>query len=128
MSSHILSILETTLQCDKLVRCTHFALLQRVDNLFQEMLNQGVIQPFQSPWGSPIVLVKKKDGTTRFCVDYRKFNSFTRKDVFLLPQIDDMLDLLSQSMYLTTLDLASEYWQVGGATREQRLLAYTSST
>ena len=80
-----------------------------MDDLVQEMLNQGVIQPSQSPWASLIVLVKKRDGDTRFCVDYRKLNNCTRKDVFPLPRIDDTLDLLSQSAYFTTLDLASGY-------------------
>lgn len=89
------------------VRRTPFALHQRVDDLVQEMFNQGVIQPSQSSWASPIVLVKKRDGDTRFCVDYRKLNNCTRKDVFPLPRIDDTLDLLSQSAYFTTLDLAS---------------------
>ena len=74
------------------VRRTPFALCQRVDDLVQEMLNQGVIQPSQSPWASPIELVKKRDGDTRFCVDYRKLNSCTRKDLFPLPRIDNTLD------------------------------------
>ena len=96
------------------LRRTPFALLQHVDETVQEMLDQGVIQPSQSPWASPIVLVKNKNGTTRFCVDYRRLNSITRKDVFPLPRIDDTLDF-------TTLDLASGYWQVkmGGESREK---------
>ena len=76
------------------VRHTH----QQVDNLVQEMLNQGITRPSQSPWASTI-LVKKNDGTTRFCVDYRKLNSLTRKDVLPLTRIDNTLDFLSQSVY-----------------------------
>ncbi len=60
----------------------------------QKMLDRGVIEPCQSSWASPVVLVTKKDGTTRFCVDYRKLNDATRKDAYPLPQIDDTLDAL----------------------------------
>ena len=94
------------------VRRTPFALRDMVDKLVQEMSDRDVIRPSQSPWASPIVLVKKKDNTLRFCVDYRRLNSITKLDVFPLPRIDDTLDLLSQTKYFTTLDLASGYWQV----------------
>ena len=74
-----------------------FALRSKVDNMTEEMLEQGIIQPSQSPWASPIVLVVKKDGTTRFCVDYRRLNSITKLDVFPHPRVDDSLDLLAKS-------------------------------
>ena len=89
-----------------------FALREKVDEMVQDMLEQGVIQHSQSPWSSPIVLVAKRDGTTRFCVDYRKLNSVTKMDVFPLPRIDDSIDILSHSRYFSTLDLRSGYWQV----------------
>ena len=94
------------------VRRTPFALRNKVDEMVQEMLAQDVIQPSQSPWASPVVLVKKKDGGMRFCIDYRRLNQVTKLDVFPLPRIDDTLDLLSGAKYFTTLDLASGYWQV----------------
>ena len=78
----------------------------------QKMLEQGVIQHSTSPWSSPVVMVRKKDGAWRFCVDYRKVNAATRQDAYPLPRIDATLDSLSGSVYFTTLDLASGYWQV----------------
>ena len=62
-----------------------FALRSKVDDMTEEMLEQGIIRPSQSPRASPIVLVAKKDGTTRFCVDYRKLNAVTKLDAFPLP-------------------------------------------
>ncbi len=76
------------------------------------MLDRGVIKPCQSSWASPVVLVTKKDGTTRLCVDYRKLNDVSKKDTYPFPRIDDALDALHGSMYFSTLDLYSGYWQV----------------
>jgi transposase InsO family protein len=84
------------------------------------MLEKGVIEPGYSPWASPIVLVRKKDGTLRFCVDYRKLNEVTVFDCYPLPRIDETLDHLSGAQWFTTLDLLSGYWQVG-LTPEARL-------
>ena len=80
--------------------------------MVKEMLDQGVVAPSKSPWASLAVLVAKKDGSTRFCVEYCCLNSVTKTDVFLLPRVDNSLDQLSNSQYFTTLDLAAGYWQV----------------
>ena len=94
------------------VRCVPPAKKQEVSQLLKDMLKKDVIQPSCSPRAAPIVLVQKKDGSTRFCVDYRKLNSVTRKDAYPLPQITDTLDSLHGSRWFSTLDLASGYWQV----------------
>lgn len=77
-----------------------------------DMLNRGIIQPSVSPWSSPIILVKKKDGTDRFVVDFRRLNSVTRKDSYPLPRIDDALDALNGTKFFSCMDLMSGYWQV----------------
>jgi len=65
---------------------------EEAERVVQEMHEQGVIEPSASPWASPIVLVGKKDGSTRFCVDYRKLNHVTHKDSYPLPRIDDTIE------------------------------------
>ena len=85
---------------------------EEASNQIREMLKKDIIESSNGPWSSPIVLVKKKDSTYRFCVDYRELNAVTVKDAYPLPRIDSMLDSLSGSSLYSTLDLATEYWQV----------------
>jgi len=94
--------------------------------LIAEMRELGLVQPSSSAWASPVVLVPKKDGSTHFCVDYRRLNHVTKKDVYPLPRIDDILDTLGKAKYFTTLDLASGYWQVEMDPVSQAKTAFTT--
>ena len=99
---------------------------KELKELLTDMEEKDVIRPSSSPWASPIVLVKKRDGTRRFCVDYRKLNAVTRKDTYPIPQIDDTLDTLSGAAWFSTLDMVSGYWQVevGEEDRGKKHLLY----
>ncbi|UYV72451.1 hypothetical protein LAZ67_9003197 [Cordylochernes scorpioides] len=77
-----------------------------------KMMDIGVVQPSESPWASPVVLVRKRDGSVRFCVDYRGLNKVTKKDVYPLPRVDDALDCLKGAKIYSTMDLKSGYWQI----------------
>ena len=83
-----------------------------IDNHVQQMLDQGIIRPSVSPWAAPVVLVRKKDGTERFCVDYRQLNKVTQRDSHPIPHVEDTLDCLHGTSYFSCLDLRSGYWQV----------------
>ena len=85
------------------------ALKQTVHTEVQKMLEHDIIRHSASPWASPVVMVRKKDGSWRFCIDYRKLNSVTHRDAYPLPRIDATLDSLAGCRYFTTLDLASGY-------------------
>jgi hypothetical protein len=80
--------------------------------MLEDMRRRRVIEESDSPWSSPVVLVWKKNGDLRFCVDYRKLNDVTKKDCFPLPRIDNALDTLAGAKWFSTLDLKSAYWQV----------------
>eukprot|EP00731_Ephydatia_muelleri_P005922 Em0003g170a len=82
-----------------------------VKDMIDGMLKQGIIEPSEGAWASPIVLARKKDGSFRFCVDFRCVNDVTKKDVHPLPRIDDALDSLAGAKWFSTLDLACGYWQ-----------------
>ena len=88
------------------------AQLPVIDEHVEQMLQQGIVEPCASPWSSNVVLVRRKDGKYRFCVDYRQLNSITYQDVYPLPRIENCLDALDGASWFSTLDLRSGYWQV----------------
>ena len=91
----------------------------------QEMLDISAIHQLQSPRASAVVLVQKKDGGLRFCIDLRKLNNWTVKDAYLLPWIDKTLDSLQGSQWFSFLDLKSGYWQVEMDEESKPLTAFT---
>ena len=101
--------------------------LAKEQTCVREMLEGGQIEPSGSPWASPIVLVTKKDGSTRFCIDYRRLNALTTKDAYPLPRIDDSLRLLGNQQWFSTMDLASGYWQVAMSPEAKRKAAFVTN-
>jgi transposase InsO family protein len=91
-----------------------------------EMLSLGVIQPSQSSWGSPLILVKKPDGSWRPCVDYRRVNLVSKGDAYPLPRLDDLVDRLGGAKFISTLDANKGYWQVRLTDRAREISAFVT--
>ena len=94
----------------------------------QQMLSSGVIHPSNSPWVSLVFMVKKKDGSLWFCVDFRQLNAATIKDAHPIPRIDDLLDALHSALWFSTLDLKSGYWQFPIQEQEKEKTAFRTSS
>jgi len=85
---------------------------QHIDDHVSRMLQAGVLRPSNSPWSSNVCLVKKKNGTLRFAIDYRRINGITTSSSYPMPRVDSCIDSLGKSSWFTTLDLRSAFWQV----------------
>jgi len=101
-----------------------FAAREAEDAILDEMLQTGVIEPSNSPWSSPVCMVKKKDDTYRFCIDYCRLNDVTKKDAFPVLDVKDALDSLRGAKYFATIDLLSGYWQLGMTDRAKERSAF----
>ena len=100
------------------------ALYNEVRDHLDTMKRAGVIRESYSPYSSPIVLVRKKDGSLRFCVDFRKLNSKTIRDSYALPRIDETLQVLQGAKWFSSLDLRSGYWQIDVAEKDKHKTAF----
>ena len=85
---------------------------KEVDKQIKEMIENDIIRPSISPWNAPVMLVKKKDQSLRFVLDFRALNDVTKKDTYPLPLIQDLIDRMGGSVYWTKLDAASAYWSM----------------
>ena len=86
--------------------------LRELKAQLQELLSKGFIRPSASPWGAPVLFVKKKDGSFRMCIDYRQLNKVTIKNKYPLPRIDDLFDQLQGACVFSKIDLRSGYYQL----------------
>ena len=100
-------------------------MLGEVRDHVQQILAAGVIQYTHSPWSSNVVLVRKRDGSLRMCIDYRQLNQRTIRDAYALPRIDDILDSLAGNRFFTALDMKSGYQQIGIFDEHKERTAFT---
>ena len=86
--------------------------LKELKEQLQEVVDKGFIRPSTSPWGAPVLFVRKKDGSLRLCIDYRQLNKVTTKNKYPLPRIDDLFDQLAGASCFSKIDLRSGYHQL----------------
>jgi hypothetical protein len=95
----------------KALRRHPLAYLPVIDEHVDRMLEAGVIEPAVSPWASNVVLIRKKNNSLRFCIDFRRLNAMTTKNSYPLPRVEDCLRSVGNAQFLSNLDLRSGYWQ-----------------
>ncbi|XP_041945156.1 uncharacterized protein LOC121707019 [Alosa sapidissima] len=120
---HSIPLKDTTPVRQRMYRIPE-CLLPLLKEEVEEMLSLGVIERSYSEWSNPVVLVPKKDGTIRFCIDFRKVNSQSHFDAYPMPRLEDLIERLGKASFITTLDLCKGYWQVPLAKQDRPYTAF----
>ena len=123
-AEHVIELLDTEAFKERFRRIAPL-LVEEVREHIQEMLDGGAICPSQSPWCNALVLVRKKDGGLRFCIDFRWLNSWTKKDAYPLPQMQETMESMVGAHFFSTMDLKSGFWQVKMSKDSQQYTAFT---
>ena len=123
-AEHVIELLDTEPFKERFRRIAP-PLVEEVREHIQEMLDGGVIRPSQSPWCNAVVLMRKKDGGLRFCIDFRQLNSQTKKDAYPLPRMQETMESMVGARFFSTMDLKSGFWQVKMAKDSQQYTAFT---
>ena len=124
MAEHVIELLDTE-PFKEQFRCIAPPLVEDVREHIHEMLDGGTIRPSQSPWCNVVVLVHKKDGRLRFCIDFRRLNSWTKKETYSLPRMQETMEFMVGAQFFSTMDLKSGFWQVKMAKDSQQYTAFT---
>ena len=123
-AEHVIELLDTEPFKERFRRIAP-PLVEEVQEHLQEMLDGGTIRPSQSPWCNAEVLVHKKDGGLQFCIDFCRLNSRTKKDAYLLPQMQETMESMVGARFFSIMDLKSGFWQVKMAKDSQQYTAFT---
>ena len=123
-AEHVIELLDTEPFKERFWRIAPL-LVEEVQEHIQEMLDGGAIHPSQSPWSNVVVLVRKKDGGLRSCIDFHRVNSRTKKDAYPLPQMQETMESMVGTRFFSTMDLKSGFWQVKMAKDSQQYTAFT---
>ena len=124
VAKHVIELLDTE-PFKKRFRRIAPPLVEEVQEHLQEMLDGGTIHPSQSLWCNVVVLVRKKDGGLQFCINFRRLNSQTKKDAYPLPQMQETMESMVGTQFVSTMDLKSSFWQVKMAKDSQQYTAFT---
>ena len=122
-AEHVIELLDTEPFKERFRRIAP-PLVEEVREHIQEMLDGGTIHPSQSPWCNAVVLVRKKDGGLSFCIDFRRLNSWTKKDAYPLPWMQETMESMVGTGFFSTIDLKSGFWQVKMAKDSQQYTAF----
>ena len=123
-TEHVIELLDTEPFKERFCRIAP-PLVEEVREHLQEMLDGGAIHPSQSSWCNVVVLVRKKDGGLRFCIDFRRLNSRTKKDAYPLPRMQETMESMVGARFFSTMDLKLGFWQVKMAKDSQQYTAFT---